>query len=142
MPGVGGRGLHVEVVSADNLSQPLTWGLLLDEGPVKLGLAARGPHAQALPVLMSLRFAYLAVPNVFGWLALLTPRAASRTPSWNGQRPRLRCRQRANFSMAAGVTGVKKLTRLPSGSRSRSDRLPQGIVVGSVTKSSTKAARF
>ena len=55
---------------------------------------------------------------------------------------RLRCRQRANFSMAAGVTGVKKLTRLPSGSRNSSDRLPQGIVVGSLTKSSTKPVRF
>jgi len=44
--------------------------------------------------------------------------------------------------MAAGVTGVKELTRLPSGSRNRSDRLPQGIVVGSWTKSSTKPARF
>lgn len=51
-------------------------------------------------------------------------------------------RQRANFSMAAGVTGVKKLTRLPSGSRNSSDRLPQGIVVGSLTKSVTKPVRF
>lgn len=50
--------------------------------------------------------------------------------------------QRANFSMAAGVTGVKKLTRLPSGSRNSSDRLPQGIVVGSLTKSVTKPVRF
>ena len=63
-----------------------------------------------------------------------------------GQEPsvrQIRARaQRANFSMAAGVTGVKKLTRLPSGSRNSSDRLPQGIVVGSLTKSSTKPARF
>src|ERR1700678_3669645 len=51
-------------------------------------------------------------------------------------------RQRANLSMAAGVTGVKKLTRLPSGSRNSSDRLPHGIVVGSLTKSSTKSARL
>jgi predicted DNA-binding transcriptional regulator YafY len=29
--------------------------------------------------------------------------------------------------MAAGVTGVKKLTRLPSGSRKSNDRLPHGI---------------
>ena len=34
-------------------------------------LAARGPHGQALSVLVSLRFAYLAVLRVFGWLALL-----------------------------------------------------------------------
>jgi len=34
-------------------------------------LAARGPHALALSVPMSLRFAYLAVLRVFGWLALL-----------------------------------------------------------------------
>ena len=48
----------------------------------------------------------------------------------------------ANLSMAGGVTGVKKLTRLPSGSRNSSDRLPHGIVVGSLTKSSTRPARF
>ena len=34
-------------------------------------LAARGPHAQALSVPVTLRFAYLAVLRVFGWLALL-----------------------------------------------------------------------
>ena len=34
-------------------------------------LAARGPHAPALSVPVSLRFAYLAVLRVFGWLALL-----------------------------------------------------------------------
>ena len=33
----------------------------------------------------------------------------------------------------APAAGVKKLTRLPSGSRKRSERLPQGIVVGSLT---------
>ncbi|GAA3120039.1 hypothetical protein GCM10020254_78920 [Streptomyces goshikiensis] len=48
----------------------------------------------------------------------------------------------ANLATAAEVTGVKKLTRLPSGSRRRSERLPQGIVVGAWTKSSTKALRF
>jgi hypothetical protein len=38
--------------------------------------------------------------------------------------------------MAAGVTGVKKLTRLPSGSRSRSDLLPPyGLIVPSVLAS-------
>ena len=34
-------------------------------------LAAREPHGRALSVLMSMRFAYLAVLRVFGWLALL-----------------------------------------------------------------------
>ena len=34
-------------------------------------LAARGPHGRALSVPVSLRFAYLAVLRVFGWLALL-----------------------------------------------------------------------
>ena len=34
-------------------------------------MAARGPLRRALSVLMSLRFAYLAVLRVFGWLALL-----------------------------------------------------------------------
>ena len=33
-------------------------------------LAARGPLSQALSVLVSIRFAYLAVLRVFGWLAL------------------------------------------------------------------------
>jgi hypothetical protein len=32
--------------------------------------------------------------------------------------------------MASSVTGVKRWTRLPSGSRKRMERLPQGIVVG------------
>ena len=35
-------------------------------------LAARGPHGQALSVLVSLRLAYLAALRVFGWLALLS----------------------------------------------------------------------
>ena len=34
-------------------------------------LAARGHHGQALSVLVSIRFAYLAVLRLFGWLALL-----------------------------------------------------------------------
>ena len=34
-------------------------------------LAARGPHRRALSVLVSMRFAYLVVLRVFGWLALL-----------------------------------------------------------------------
>jgi hypothetical protein len=34
-------------------------------------LAAREPRGRALSVLVSMRFAYLAVPRVFGWLALL-----------------------------------------------------------------------
>ena len=34
-------------------------------------LAARGHLRRALSVLVSLRFAYLAVLRVFGWLALL-----------------------------------------------------------------------
>ena len=34
-------------------------------------LAARGPHGHALSVLVSIRFAYLPVLRVFGWLALL-----------------------------------------------------------------------
>jgi putative transposase len=33
-------------------------------------LAARGPHGRALSVLVSIRFAYLAVLRMFGWLAL------------------------------------------------------------------------
>ena len=43
---------------------------------------------------------------------------------------------------ASGVTGVKKLTRLPSGSRNSSDRLPHGIVVGSLTKSAPTPVRL
>jgi hypothetical protein len=34
-------------------------------------LAARGRHAPALSVLVSLRLAYLGVLRIFGWLALL-----------------------------------------------------------------------
>lgn len=36
----------------------------------------------------------------------------------------------ANFLIAFGVTGVKRLIRLPSGSRKSKEQLPQGIVVG------------
>ena len=39
------------------------------------------------------------------------------------------------FARASGVTGVKKLTRLPSGSRTSRERLPQGRVFGSATTS-------
>ena len=53
------------------LSPPLTWCLVLDERSRVGHLAARGPHDQALSVPVSLRFAYLAVLRVFGWLALL-----------------------------------------------------------------------
>ena len=51
---------------------------------------------------------------------------------------------RANFSTAAGVSGVKRLTRLPSGSRKSSERLPQGMVVGACTSAppSTSARRW
>jgi putative transposase len=34
-------------------------------------LAAHGPQRRALSVLVSLRFVYLAMLRVFGWLALL-----------------------------------------------------------------------
>jgi hypothetical protein len=43
---------------------------------------------------------------------------------------------RVQFSyllIASGLTGVKKLTRLPSGSRNSSERFPHGWVVGSWT---------
>jgi hypothetical protein len=81
------------------------------------------------------------------WMWPWRSAAAPGSLGSRGSRPEapagwLRCRQGANFSMAAGVTGVKKLTRLPSGSRNRSERLPHGIVVGSLTKSSTNPARF
>jgi hypothetical protein len=36
----------------------------------------------------------------------------------------------ANFLIASALIGVKKLTKLPSGSRNKSERFPQGIVVG------------
>jgi hypothetical protein len=39
----------------------------------------------------------------------------------------------ANFSLASGVTGVKRFTKLPSGSRKSSERLPHGMVVGACT---------
>jgi len=54
------------------LSQPLTWCLVQDEGPARFRYpAARAPPIRALSLLMSRRFAYLAVPRMFSWLALL-----------------------------------------------------------------------
>ena len=59
-------------MGADNLSQPLTWCLVQDEGRARFRyLAARAPPVRALSLLMSLRLAYLAVLRVFSWLALL-----------------------------------------------------------------------
>ena len=34
------------------------------------------------------------------------------------------------FLIASALIGVKTLTKLPSGSRNKSERFPQGIVVG------------
>jgi transposase len=48
------------------LSQPLAWSI----GGWVGGSAARAPFVRALSVPVSLRFAYLAVLRVFGWLAL------------------------------------------------------------------------
>ena len=42
----------------------------MGEGQVR-HLAAREPRGRALPVLVSMRFAYFVVLRVFGWLALL-----------------------------------------------------------------------
>ena len=73
---------HVAKIRDDNfyvivwvpitLSLPLIWCLLLystRERQVRHP-AARGPLAQALSVLVPLRFAYLAVLRMLGWLAL------------------------------------------------------------------------
>jgi hypothetical protein len=59
-------------VGADNLvtTADLVFLCWMRGGQVRL-LAARGPHGQALSVPVSLRFAYLAVLRVSGWLALL-----------------------------------------------------------------------
>ena len=43
-----------------------------------------------------------------------------------------------NLLTASSVTGVKRLTRLPSGSRNNMERFPQGMVVGSCTHSLTR----
>jgi hypothetical protein len=66
-------------------------------------------------------------------------RAATRERSatglwWACQRPR-------NRSVAASVTGVNRLTRFPSGSRNKIERLPHGIVVGSWIHSLTIGAK-
>ena len=66
-PAVTCAGL-TEPVGAGNPVPPLTWSAAAIESA---RLAARADHAQALSVLMSLRFAYLAALRVFGWLALL-----------------------------------------------------------------------
>jgi hypothetical protein len=39
------------------------------------------------------------------------------------------------LGLASAVTGAKRLTRLPSGSRNNTERLPHGIVVGALTNS-------
>ena len=55
------------------VSLPLTWSSLLCEGSRSSGVWLREHgRRRALSVLMSLRFAYLAVLRVFGWLALLS----------------------------------------------------------------------
>ena len=36
-----------------------------------MGIWLRAPHGRALSALVSMRFAYLTVLRVFGWLALL-----------------------------------------------------------------------
>jgi hypothetical protein len=42
-----------------------------------------------------------------------------------------------NFSIASGLTGVKKLIKFPSGSRNSKERFPHGIVVGGWTNALT-----
>ena len=70
-PGVLGQmvppGLWVPII----LSRPLIWHLPRERGSQVRHLAAREPPARTPSVLVSLRFAYLAVLRVFGWLALL-----------------------------------------------------------------------
>src|SRR5581483_2178855 len=46
-----------------------------------------------------------------------------------------RGRECSSFWMAEATVGVKKLIRLPSGSRNSRERFPQGMVVGSFTNS-------
>jgi hypothetical protein len=53
------------------VSLPLTWSSLMCEIHELRYLAARVQQTQALSVLVSLRFGYLTVLRVFGWLALL-----------------------------------------------------------------------
>src|SRR6185312_3365795 len=53
-------------------------------------------------------------------------------------RPQACDSQPRNFAIACSVTGVKRFTRLPSGSRRRSERFPHGMVVGAFTKSVTQ----
>ncbi len=70
--GASCRRSPVWPVGADN---PVTTADLVYRAASRGGqvshLAAREPHGRALSVLMSMRFAYLAVLRVFGWLALL-----------------------------------------------------------------------
>ena len=53
------------------LSLALTWRYAVARGRQVRDLGARAPHGQAPSVRVTLRFAYLAVLRVFGWLALL-----------------------------------------------------------------------
>jgi hypothetical protein len=50
--------------------------------------------------------------------------------------------QASSVLIASALTGVKKLTRFPSGSRNSSERLHQGCVVGSWTKAPMSFASF
>ncbi len=59
------------------------------------------------------------------------PDVAGRNPLFAAAARRRITSHLSNFLTASGLTGVKKLTKLPSGSRNKSERLPQGIVVGS-----------
>jgi hypothetical protein len=53
------------------VSLPLTWSSVLCEGSRSSVSGCASTAAQALSVLVPLRFGYLAVLRVFGWLALL-----------------------------------------------------------------------
>ena len=56
------------------MSLPLTFIVSVGRGVTELGMRLREPFAlgSALSLLVSLRFAYLALLRVFGWLGLLT----------------------------------------------------------------------
>jgi hypothetical protein len=79
-------------------------------------------------------------PTWDAWTPCISFEAAYASESFESIASGARCHFRGqplNFLIASSVTGVKKFTRLPSGSRKRMDRLPHGIVVGCCTHSLT-----
>ena len=101
-----------------------------------------GGHLPALSALPMLTYPKVRCASVLESTTIWLPGATFAACPWRGRRkakraPRVRRGQRACRPIASALTGVKKLIRLPSGSRNSRERLPHGMVLGSCTKSPT-----